>query len=281
MDEDKARAERERVANEEKARESKAEADRAESLKAEIAQLEQQAAQAKASAQAEMQKAEEAKKASAETAKVASIAPAAASAETAGPSSEQRALAASIETELRRIGCYAGADRDWDAPSVRLGVAEYARYAKLAATPTSPDAALLDSLKGLHERVCPLECAPRETAVNGRCVAKGCPRGEILSRDGRCVARQAPLRATASREIGKGARPDRLAEPLLQLQWGAILRMSGLSRALWFAAVAGLGSRLARAPSPANTPARFPWRCCARAAPRTSPSPSSRAAGAG
>ncbi len=202
-DEDKARAERERVANEQKAVELKAQADRAESLKAEIAQLEQQAAQAKASAQVEIQKAEEAKKASAETAKVASIAPAAAAGQGSDLSADRRALVAPIEAELRRVGCYAGADRDWDAPSVRLGVAEYARYAKLSAPPTVPDAALLDSLKGLHERVCPVECSPRETAVNGWCVVKACARGEILSRDGRCLARTARPRATASREPEK------------------------------------------------------------------------------
>ena len=202
-DEDKARAERERVSNEERVRQLQVEADRVNSLKAEIAQLERQAVEARANAHSGAQKAEDAQKALAENTKLASIGPAAASAPTAGPSSDQRALLASIETELRRIGCYAGADRDWDAPSVRLGVAEYARYAKLGATPTVPDAALLDGLKGLRERVCPLECSPRETAVNGRCVAKACPRGEILSRDGRCVARPAPPRATASRESEK------------------------------------------------------------------------------
>jgi uncharacterized caspase-like protein len=203
VDEEKARAERERLANEEKARELKAEADRGEALRTEIAQLEQEAAQAKARAQAEVQKAEDAKKAAAESAKVASIAPAAAAGRASDLSADRRALVAPIEGELRRVGCYAGGDGDWDAPSVRLGVAEFARYAKLAATPTLPDAALLDSLKGMRDRVCPLECSPRETAVNGRCVAKACPRGEVLSRDGHCLARPAPSHAIAAREVDR------------------------------------------------------------------------------
>ena len=206
-----ARAERERAANEERGRQLQAEADRVQALKAQIAQLEQQAAQAKAVTQSEVQKSDEAKKALAENTKVASIAPSAQQA--LGLNSEQRALVAPIEAELRRLGCYPGSDQNWDTPSVRLGVAEYARYAKLTATPTLPDPALLDSLKGLRERVCPIECSPRETAINGRCLAKTCPPGEILSRDGACVARPAATHATAAREADRSSRAPRKAAP--------------------------------------------------------------------
>ena len=210
-DDAKARAERERVANEEKNRQLQAEADRVESLKGQIAQLEQQAAQAKAATQSEVQKADEAKKALTESAKVASIAPSASRA--TGLTSEQRALAIPIEAELRRIGCYPGADQDWDSPAVRLGVAEYARYARLTATPTLPDATLLDSLKGLRERVCPIECSPREAPVNGRCVAKTCPPGQILSRDGVCSAKPASTHVTSAREAERSAPTPRRAAP--------------------------------------------------------------------
>ncbi len=196
VDDAKALAERERAANAERDRQLQAESDRMDSLKAQIAQLEQQAAQAKTAAQAEVQRANDAKRALTENAKVAAIEP-----QVVGLSSDQRALAAPIEAELRRIGCYPGTDQDWDSPAVRLGVAEYARFAKLPATPTLPDAALLDNLKTLRERVCPIECSSRETAVNGRCVAKACPPGRILSRDGACVAKSAPPRVTATREV--------------------------------------------------------------------------------
>lgn len=151
-DEDNARAARERAANEEKARELQSETDRAQTLKAEIAKLDQQAKDAKAAADAEVQKAEDAKKA-AEAAKAASLAPAAATQPAGQLTAEQHALVALIETELRRIGCYDGGETDWDAPEVRLGVAEYARYAKLSATPSSPNNALLDNLKSLRDRV--------------------------------------------------------------------------------------------------------------------------------
>jgi hypothetical protein len=198
-DEDQARAERERAANEEKARELRSESDRADALKTQIAKLEQQAKDAKAAADAEVQKAEDAKRAAAEAAKAASAVPAAAAEPTAGSATGQRALVAPIEAELRRIGCYDSGEKDWDAPEVRLGLAEYARYAKLSATPSAPDGALFDSLKSRRDRLCPLECAAGEVAVNGRCVAAGCPPGQALARDGNCYPRPAP-RVTAARE---------------------------------------------------------------------------------
>jgi hypothetical protein len=75
-DQDKARAERERAAGDETARELQAETERVEGLTARLAQLEQQAAEAKTTAAAQVQTGEDAKKKVAESAKVASITPA-------------------------------------------------------------------------------------------------------------------------------------------------------------------------------------------------------------
>ena len=172
-EQDKARAERERTTNEEKARQLQLEADRAEALKAQVAKLEQEADQAKATAQAEMKKAEEAKRVAAEAAKTAAATAAIAPPRSTGELVQDRhAFVAPIESELRRIGCYDGAARDWDAPEVRLGLAEYARHSKLSATPSLPDSVLLDNLKTLNDRVCPLECSPGEIVLNGRCTAR-------------------------------------------------------------------------------------------------------------
>ena len=216
-DEVQARADRDRAANEEKARELQSESDRADALKTQIAKLEQQANDAKAASDAEVQKAEDAKKAAADAAKAASAVPAAAA--PSGSAADQRTFVASIEAELHRIGCYDAGEKDWDAPEVRLGLAEYARYARLTATPSAPDGVLLDSLKNLRERVCPLQCAIGEVAVNGRCVAAGCPRGEALGRDGNCYPLPAP-RVTAAREAERPAtnrstvpREERAAAP--------------------------------------------------------------------
>ena len=206
-EQDKARAERERVANEEKAHELQLEADRAEALKAQVAKLEQEAEQAKATTQAEVQKAEEAKRVAAEAAKTAAAAAAVAAPHPNGDlGQEPRALVTPIESELRRIGCYDGAARDWDAPEVRLGVAEYARFSKLSATPSLPDNALLDNLKNLHDRVCPLECSSGEIVVNGRCAARPAPR--VTATREVEAPRKAPReeRAPAPRKHQVGAR---------------------------------------------------------------------------
>jgi hypothetical protein len=80
---------------------------------------------------------------------------------------------APIEAELHRIGCHNSGEKDWKASEVRLGLAEYARYAKLSATPSVADSALLDSLKSRGDRLCSLECAAGEAPLNGRCVAVG------------------------------------------------------------------------------------------------------------
>ena len=141
-DDNQARADRERAANEEKARQLQSETERVEALKTQIANLEQQAKDAKAAADAEVQKAEDAKKAAAEATKAASASPA------DGSATEPRRLVAPIEAELHRIGCYDSGEKDWDAPEVRLGLAEYARYAKLSADPS------LAAMGGSHSRCC-------------------------------------------------------------------------------------------------------------------------------
>jgi len=114
---------------------------------------------------------------------------------------DARALAVSIEGELRRVGCYFGADADWGASPVKLAVAKYARFANLSPPPKAPDETLLDALKSRPDRVCPLECPARETAEGGRCVPKTCPAGDKLTGAGSCVARPAPPRPAPTREV--------------------------------------------------------------------------------
>jgi hypothetical protein len=77
--------------------------------------------------------------------------------------------------------------------------AQKADDAKKAAAEAAPDSVLLDSLKNVRDWVCPLQCAAGEVAVNGRCVAAGCPAGQSLGRDGNCHPLPAP-RVTAARE---------------------------------------------------------------------------------
>jgi uncharacterized caspase-like protein len=191
------------AAKENSDRNLQAEADKAQALKAEIAQLEQQAAQAKADAQVEAQKAADAKKAATEPAtKVALATPATAL------TPEQKALVVPIQLELRRLGCYGGGD--WASAEMQGVVAKYARYAKLAAPPDAPSATLLDDLKNQHERVCPSECSAREVESGGRCIARTCGAGEYLTRAGACAPRPvaAPRVAAAREARPKAAAPS-------------------------------------------------------------------------
>jgi hypothetical protein len=60
------------------------------------------------------------------------------------------------------------------------------RFAKLATAPEQPTNDFLDALRRTGPRVCPLECGARQVEKNGACVAKICPRGQRLIKDGSC-----------------------------------------------------------------------------------------------
>jgi uncharacterized caspase-like protein len=204
-----AEAERQNLTRELAQREAsqrQAETDRAEALKEEIARLEAQAAQAKIDAQNEAQKAADAKKSTATAEmKLAEAKPTATAAAPAVLTPEQTALVAPIQLELRRLGCFGGGG-DWSSIDMQRTVAKYARYAKLASPPDSPNAAFLEDLKSKPNRVCPSECSAREVELGNRCVAKICAPGEYLAQNGACAPRPAapPKRVATSHE---GARP--------------------------------------------------------------------------
>ena len=201
----KAASANEKVAQDAADRALKTESERAAALKAEIAELEKQAAEAKADAAAEAQKAADAKKAAtAADAKVALASPGAVVAPAL--TAEQAALVAPIQAELIRVGCY-GAAGDWMSAEMQRTIAKYARYAKLASPPEGPSSTLLEDLKRRRDRVCPAECSPREVESGGRCIAKTCGPNEYLSRNGACVQRPpaAPHVATVREAAPKAA----------------------------------------------------------------------------
>jgi uncharacterized caspase-like protein len=92
-----------------------------------------------------------------------------------------------IKKELKRVGCLAGAvDEKWTTTDTRVSIAKFVRFAKLQTTPAQPTNDFLDALRRSGARVCPLECGIRQVEKNGACVAKICPRGSVLQRDGEC-----------------------------------------------------------------------------------------------
>ena len=80
--------------------------------------------------------------------------------------------------------CLAGRiDTDWRGADTKSAIA---KFANLRTTPNEPTDGLLDALRGATARVCPLDCGNRQVEKNGQCVAKICPGGRRLTRDGSC-----------------------------------------------------------------------------------------------
>jgi uncharacterized caspase-like protein len=114
----------------------------------------------------------------------------------------------SVQTELRRVGCYDGsADGEWNKTS-RLSLEKFNRY---AGTKLSVRLASLDTLgviKGKTARVCPLICRHGYKADGDTCVKITCGDGKILNDDNECVARKDRRSPSASRDRGE-RRPRR------------------------------------------------------------------------
>ncbi|MHC2336543.1 caspase family protein [Bradyrhizobium sp. USDA 4454] len=125
-------------------------------------------------------------------------------------------LAKSLQTELRRVGCFAGStDGDWDAAS-RRSLERYNQNAgtKFDAKAASADA--LDAIKLKTARVCPLTCGSGLRRDGDHCVKITCAAGYFLNDDDECEkrkARRAPSarveRRTRDPEEETPARPAR------------------------------------------------------------------------
>lgn len=123
------------------------------------------------------------------------------------------ALVVAIKQELKRVGCYLGSvDDKWSNGETKSALKKFVKYAKLPDTPDDPAADFLDSVRGKTGRVCPLECGVREVEKNGACVAKICPSGTSLDRDGDCE-RNRPEKSPPSR---RAAKADLAPEPAPQ-----------------------------------------------------------------
>jgi uncharacterized caspase-like protein len=101
------------------------------------------------------------------------------------------AIAKSLQSELRRVGCLAGAaDGEWNAASQR-SMALFNRHAgtKLDVKLASLDA--LETIKLKSSRVCPLICQHGFEADGDRCSKIVCGEGSFLNNDNECEKRQA------------------------------------------------------------------------------------------
>jgi len=118
-------------------------------------------------------------------------------------------LAKSVQTELRRVGCYTGsADGEWNKAS-RRSLELFNRNAgtKLDVKLASLDA--LDAIKLKSARVCPLICEHGFKAEGERCVKISCAAGSFLNDDNECEKRRERT-PSARRERDRDERPARV-----------------------------------------------------------------------
>lgn len=98
----------------------------------------------------------------------------------------QVSLSRSIQAELNRIGCSAGTpDGVWGKRS-RGAMRAYLKNAGTALASLEPNAALLARLRGEVAGTCRVGCMEGLVPLNGHCVAKTCPAGQMLSSNGEC-----------------------------------------------------------------------------------------------
>ena len=120
-----------------------------------------------------------------------------------------RDLVIGVQRQLQRLGCNAGRpDGAW-GPNSRRALRSYARHSKIRLAALEPTQELLNELNAINERVCPIQCGPRHTLSKGRCVAKSCRRGEVLTSSGVCVAEERPARIEKKRIRNRKAKAPR------------------------------------------------------------------------
>jgi hypothetical protein len=116
----------------------------------------------------------------------------------AKPSPEE--LSRSIQSELRRVGCFTGsASSEWTA-AARQSLMRFNRSVGLALDVKTASRDTLDAIKARSKRVCPLICENGFRADGERCVKIVCRAGSVLNADNECESKRAkPAREAKSR----------------------------------------------------------------------------------
>ncbi|SCB56013.1 Uncharacterized protein, contains caspase domain [Bradyrhizobium shewense] len=124
------------------------------------------------------------------------------------PAQSPQQLTKAVQSELRRVGCFANAEEgDWGAKSQR-SLTQFNKYAgtKLNTMLASADA--LDAIKAKSSRVCPLVCDHGFRADGDACVKIACRAGYRVNDDNECektqdkkpiVTREEPRKRDAER----------------------------------------------------------------------------------
>jgi len=114
------------------------------------------------------------------------------------------ALARTLQSELKRVGCYAGdADGTWGAKS-QSALEQFVRVSKSDVPTGQLSLAALQAVGVQKERICPLLCDDGEREIDGKCVGKASRAPRKPS------GADTPTRSTASGRAGgrRSALPD-------------------------------------------------------------------------
>jgi uncharacterized caspase-like protein len=102
------------------------------------------------------------------------------------PAPTQTEITKSVQSELRRVGCYRGnADGDWDSASQR-SLSQFNRSAGTKLDVKTANADTLDAIKQKPSRVCPLVCEHGFKADGDHCVKITCAEGSFVNSDNEC-----------------------------------------------------------------------------------------------
>jgi flagellar biosynthesis GTPase FlhF len=116
-------------------------------------------------------------------------------------------LSRSIAHELRRVGCFQGAESEAWERGPRASLRRFLQRTKLSVSADKPNERALDILRLENGKVCLPQCKRGEVIVEGACVARTCAAGAVLSRSGHCVV--------IARDKPKEKNRQRLASPPL------------------------------------------------------------------
>lgn len=120
-------------------------------------------------------------------------------------------LVTAAQTELRRLGCFAGKVDGKFGDNLRKAITRYRAEREIDAAETKVTDDFIAELKDIDERICPLTCGRGEIAKGDRCIAAPKPEKpkSIARRSEPEVTPRRPVRA----ERPAPARPVRVAAP--------------------------------------------------------------------
>jgi uncharacterized caspase-like protein len=124
------------------------------------------------------------------------------------PAPSQTEITKSVQSELRRVGCYTGnADGDWDASSQR-SLSQFNRNAGMKLDVKTVNADTLDAIKQKPSRVCPLVCDHGFKADGDHCTKIVCAEGSFINDDNECE-RQRKQPVAKRDEVDRASRRSR------------------------------------------------------------------------